>query len=329
MTKKKPGSVGQSIGGILAGIDGQIFRTTPPVNELVAKGDPIPGVAAAGGGRLSIEMPDRQVLDQWPETVRLSAPGCSATVDLVAGGRLASLVVGGHELLRTTGTSPFGWGSFPMVPYAGRVRDATLAFAGQRYSLPVGDPPHAMHGTVTDRRWQRVGEDAIATDLGPGWPFRGQVIQHFELATDHLRCRMELHAEEPMPASIGWHPWFLRRLKGTPAGSDLELDLDAGAMYRRDAAGIATTELIRPPAGPWDDCFTDLRRPPTLRWPGVLGLTIESDCPAWVVFTFPTDALCVEPQTAPPDALNTDPTVVHPGRPLVAEMTFRWWSLAD
>jgi aldose 1-epimerase len=57
-------------------------------------------------------------------------------------------------------------------------------------------------------------------------------------------------------------------------------------------------------------------------------LTIESDCPDWVVFTVPDDALCVEPQTAPPDAFNRDPGIVVPGTPLVAEMTWRWRSLA-
>ena len=69
---------------------------------------------------------------------------------------------------------------------------------------------------------------------------------------------------------------------------------------------------------------------PVLRWPGFLELTIESDCPAWVVYTEPVDALCVEPQTAPPGCRSTrDPTIVEPGRPLVAEMTWRWRSLAD
>jgi hypothetical protein len=57
VTRKKGASIGQTLGGIMAGIDGQIFRTTPPVNELIAKGDPIPGVAAAGGGRLTVELP--------------------------------------------------------------------------------------------------------------------------------------------------------------------------------------------------------------------------------------------------------------------------------
>ena len=67
---------------------------------------------------------------------------------------------------------------------------------------------------------------------------------------------------------------------------------------------------------------------PLLRWPGFLELTIESDCPDWVVYTEPRDAMCVEPQTAPPDALNGEPAIVEPGRPLVAEMTWRWRRLA-
>lgn len=329
MTKKKPASAGQTIGSIVAGIDGQIFRTTPPVSELVARGDPIPGVPAADGGRLSIDLPTADVKGgASSDELRLTAAGSTVVVDLAAGGRLASLVVAGHELLKTAGDGPYGWGSFVMAPYAGRVRDGTFTFAGRQYVLPRLDPPHAIHGTVFLRRWTRLSADTISAELGPDWPFRGRVFQTFELAPDSLRCLMRLEADEPMPASIGWHPWFRRKLDGVPGGHDLSLELHAGAMYRRDAAGIATRELVPPPAGPWDDCFTDLRTPPTLRWPGVLELAIESDCPAWVVFTVPTDALCVEPQTAPPNALDVDPTIVVPGQPLTAEMVWRWRSLA-
>lgn len=330
MTKKKGQSVGQTIGGILVGFDQQIFRTTPPPNELVAKAAPLKAVAASGGGTVTVGLPqdpDDPTPDPTPDHLALSAPGVSADIDLAAGGRVASLVIDGHELLKTEGYGPIAWGSFPMVPFAGRIRDGVLKFAGETYRLPSTTlPPHAIHGTGLDRRWEIVGEGEIATDLGPDWPFAGRAIQRFELAADHLTCRLELFADEPMPASIGWHPWFARRLDGVAEA--LELDLDAGAMYERDADGIATTRRIPPPPGPWDDCFTDLRRPPVLRWPGFLELTIESDCPDWVVYTIPDDALCVEPQTAPPDALNTDPTVVLPGRPLIAEMTWRWRSLA-
>jgi aldose 1-epimerase len=329
VTKKKGQPIGQTIGGVIVGFDQQIFRTTPPVNELVAKGTPLRAVAAAGGGTVTVGMPGEPgspAAATEPERVRLSAPGVEAVVDLANGGRLSSFVVDGRELLRTSGATAIEWGSFPMAPWAGRIRDATFSFDRRTVRLPVRLPPHALHGTVLDRPWRIVGDGTIATELGPDWPFSGRVVQRFELSADAFSCRLEVHADEPMPASLGWHPWFVRRLPNVPG--ELELEIDAGLMYLRDADGITTDERVTPPPGPWDDCFTDLRRPPLLRWPGFLELTIESDCPDWVVYTAPEDALCVEPQTAPPDALNRDPTVVLPGSPLVAEMTWRWRSLA-
>jgi aldose 1-epimerase len=222
-----------------------------------------------------------------------------------------------------------------MVPYAGRVRNGSFEFRGRRWDLPMQLPPHAIHGTVLDRPWEAIGDRTITTSLGPAWPFAGRAIQRFELERGRFTSRLELHADEPMPASLGWHPWFRRRpaagdndMASGPEPGELELEFDAGAMFRRDDDAITTGELVvPPPPGPWDDCFTDLRRPPVLRWPGFLELTIDSECPAWVVYTVPTEALCVEPQTAPPNALNSGPTLVEPGRPLVAEMTWTWRSL--
>jgi aldose 1-epimerase len=260
--------------------------------------------------------------DSGGDGLLLSAPGVEVIVDLAAGGRVASLLVDGRELLKTSRDGPRDWGSFPMAPYAGRVRDAEFVFDGELRRLPATLPPHAIHGTVLDRAWRAIDDSTIGIDLGPDWPFRGRVIQRFELTSDSLGCRMEIQADERMPASIGWHPWFIRRIPGLTG--ELELDVEPGAMYVRDAAGIATGELVPPTPRPWDDSFTALRRPPVLRWPGFLELTIESDCPDWVIYTEPTEALCVEPQTAPPNALNADPAIVEPGRPLTAEMTWRW-----
>lgn len=332
--KRRP--VGQVIGGIVAGIEQQIFRTTPPANELVAKGTPLRPVAASGGGTISVGMPgDPEPSRPIPLLLELAADGVEAVVDLEAGGRLSSFVVDGRQLLVTEGDGPIAWGSFPMVPYAGRVRNGCFEFRGRRWDLPMKLPPHAIHGTVLDRPWEALDDRTIATELGPSWPFAGRAIQRFELEAGRFTSRLELHADEPMPASLGWHPWFRRQppsaANGRPPGPEpgmLVLDLDAEAMFRRDDDGITTRALvIPPPPGPWDDCFTNLRRPPRLRWPGYLELTIESDCPTWVVYTVPTDALCVEPQTAPPDALNTSPTIVEPGRPLIAEMIWTWRSL--
>ncbi len=341
MAGKKRQSAGQTIGGILAGFEQQVWRTVPPAHELVAKGKRLAQVPADGGGTLTVGFDDDAASPTATEPgagqLHLDAPGAHAIVDLVRGGRLASLVIDGRELLVTEGVGRMAWGAFPMAPFAGRVRDGRFTFRGVHHQLPIELPPHAIHGTVMDRSWHRLDEGSIATELGPDWPFAGRAIQRFELGEGRLDFRLEIHADEPMPASAGWHPWFRRRLASTgPArvadsGSPVlpvELDLDAGSMYVRDAAGITTLDRIPLVPGPWDDCFTDLRRPPVLRWPGVLELTIDSDCRDWVVYTVPTDALCVEPQTAPPDALNLTPALVEPGRPLLASMTWTWRSLA-
>jgi len=173
MAKKKAASVGQSIGGILVGFDQQIFRTTPPTNELIAKGDRLAPVAASGGGTMRVGMPgdatapstttEPPTTDDDGSALRLSAPGVEAVVDLEAGGRLASLVIDGRELLRTAGDGPLSWGSFPMAPYAGRIRDATFTFGGRRRRLPARLPPDALHGTVLDRRWRRSDSSSPRT----------------------------------------------------------------------------------------------------------------------------------------------------------------------
>jgi aldose 1-epimerase len=340
MARKKPALIGGTIGGVIAGFDQQVFRTTPPVSELVAKGAPLRAVAADDGGTVSVEMPgDAEAADPEapdPDVLRLTAPRVEAVIDLINGGRIASFVVDGRELLVTHDPDTFRWGAYPMAPYAGRVRRARFEFRGRSHRLPIGIPPHAIHGTVLHRRWRRLGDDAIETDLGPDWPFAGRVVQRFALTAGRFELRMELHAHEPMPASIGWHPWFARRPERIGAGgpkagepvATAELDLDAGAIYEKDADGITTRRRLPPPPGPWDECFTDLRRPPVVRWPGFLEHTLESDCRDWVVFTEPADALCIEPQTAPPGALEVDAAVVEPGAPSTATMTWRWRTLA-
>jgi aldose 1-epimerase len=67
--------------------------------------------------------------------------------------------------------------------------------------------------------------------------------------------------------------------------------------------------------------------PPKLVWPdGDVTLEVSSSCDHWVVYTEPPHAVCVEPQSGPPDAFNLGRgfVVVEPGAPLVHTMTWRW-----
>jgi aldose 1-epimerase len=259
----------------------------------------------------------------------LESGGARLEVDSAAGGRIASLIVDGSDLLARTGSGALYWGCYPMVPFPGRIRDGTFEFDGRRIELPRNLPPHAIHGTVMDRPWTVVDDQTISIDLGPTWPFAGCVTQRFALGDDELRVSLTLAADEPMPGAVGWHPWFPRRLTGTaslPAAPSppAELHFDAAKMFARDASGIPTGELIEPTARPWDDCFTGLRSAPTLTWPGVLSLEMTSSCDYWVVYDEPADTICVEPQSSPPDFVHLDPVVVTPGQPLTATMTWRW-----
>jgi len=253
--------------------------------------------------------------------VTQSVGGARIEIDLDAGCRVASLQAGGHELLVTSAPSPIDWGCYPMAPYAGRVRDGRFAFQGKTYQLPRTLDGHAIHGSVYRRRWEAESDCVFVTELGPEWPMAGRARQEIRLEGDGVRLRLEVHSESgAMPASCGWHPWFRRAV----AGAEAVLEFHPGFMYERDGAGIAT-RVRRPVAeGPWDDCFGEVDGAPTITWPGVLRLELESTCRYWVVFTERDHALCVEPQTAPPDALNDNPFVVEPGRPLVAECTMRW-----
>ena len=113
-----------------------------------------------------------------------------------------------------------------------------------------------------------------------------------------------------MPAALGWHPWFRRA--GNPS---LRVDGDAVLEARRM---IPTGHLLPVEgrldlrAGPalgrrrLDHVYVGVRPPLELAWPD---LTLRLETEPWlstvVVFT-PSGAVCVEPQTAWPNALALD-----------------------
>jgi aldose 1-epimerase len=274
-----------------------------------------------------------------PERIVLWSDNAEAVLDPAAGGRVAALRAGGLDLLLTEGWGPLAWGCYPMVPWAGRLRDGILRWDGAEHRFPVDLlPPHAIHGTLLETAWTVVeaGSDVatLAADLVAPWPFGGRAVQRLRLEPNRLNVELQVEAgERPMPAIVGWHPWFPRVLRdgaGEPVGDPVVVDLAAGGMLVRGADGLPTGEVARPiPPGPWDDSFVELAGPPGVHWPGVLELRVESECPFWVVFNEREEGVCVEPQTGPPDGLNTGPhAVVQPGRPLTASMSITWRRLA-
>lgn len=232
-----------------------------------------------------------------------------AVIDPAQGARLVSLQFGGLEVLA-------GAGSFPMVPWAGRVRDAKLNIGDRTYDLPVGKDGHAIHGLGRNLEWQQVGEGRYTCELGAPWPSSGVAALHYELRTDGLRTTLSWTDNTDLPCSLGLHPWFNRTLA---IGDDVAIGLDVVAMVERGRDGLPTGQLISPTPGPWDDCFA-LGGPPVLTWPGALELTVSSTSPWWVIYDQPESTVCVEPQTAPPDAF--DHRSLQPDGPWPRSLTF-------
>ena len=255
--------------------------------------------------------------------MQLTSAHASLAINLEYGGRLESLVLFGHEVLVPRHPVVFFWGSFPMAPWVGRTRGARFEFDGTEYLLPVNTETHSMHGTVYGRPWRHVGDTTIECDLGPDWPFPGFARQRFELADDHLTMHLEVHAtERPMPAACGWHPWFPRVV----GGSHLDLRFEAAAMEVRRGD---TIELVEPAPPPWDQCFDGVVWPIVLTWPGVVELSVTSDCTKAVMYDRHELGVCVEPQTDRPDSLNLGTRVVQPGSPLTAWMRWDWREPVD
>jgi aldose 1-epimerase len=253
--------------------------------------------------------------------MELTSSRAAATIDL-QGGRLASLVVDDLELLVTEGAKASRWGSFPMVPWAGRLPFGLLRFDGDAYEFPITSPPHANHGTAMHRLWTQTADDTIQTELAEPWPFGGTVVQKFELTDTAFTVTMTITAaDRAMPAQMGWHPWYRRQLD---RGEPVELTFAAGQIYETDEEQIPTGNLSEVPEGPWDETFIDVTQTPILTWPGALTVALTSNFDHWVVFTRPDHAYAIEPQSGAPNDINRAPHVLHPGESLSGWMALAW-----
>ena len=95
----------------------------------------------------------------------LVADDCRAEVDLENGGRLASLVVAGWELVERTGRDALHWGNYVVAPWTGRLRHGALTWAGHRHDFPLNAPPHALHGLVAERPWTQLDASTVGIEL--------------------------------------------------------------------------------------------------------------------------------------------------------------------
>jgi aldose 1-epimerase len=252
------------------------------------------------------------------------------SVDLApeAGGRIAQIRYRGIEQLIGPDDgwpAMIAWGCYPMVPWAGRVRQARFRSAGVAQTLEANMGAHAIHGVGFALPWDVIEHTsmhavlALALPRDSRWPYGGTARQSIHVEPDRLRLTLSVVAgDQPMPVVIGWHPWFRKpeRLEFSPV-----------CMYPRDEEGIATLPTVPALPGPWDDCFR--KEGDVVLHRGGQRLQLESDCTHWVVFDQMAHATCVEPQSGPPDAFNLCDDVLPAGATMERRFTMIWDVGAD
>lgn len=210
-------------------------------------------------------------------------------------------------------------GGIPILfPICGNLPDNTYTHQRQKYTLK-------QHGFARDLPWQvtdQMTQDLVSLTLLLNsndqtlavYPFDFQLAFTYQLQGNSLELRQRYtnHSASPMPFSTGLHPYFL-----TSDKSQLEFDLPAseyqdqrtkithafmgGFDFNEDEIDAAFRQLGRQSA-----TITDMSRQ--------LQLTLSYD-KVYSTLVFWTvkgkDFYCLEPWTAPRNALNTGEHLIH------------------
>lgn len=267
--------------------------------------------------------------------VELAANGWRATLRPEIGGALASLTLDGRDVLRTmpqSATNPLDAACFPLAPYCNRIRDGRFRFGEREVALPLNFAPerHSIHGLSWQRPWHvesQAPNKCVIVDEYDGagaWPWVYRAEQRVRLGAKGCAITLVLtnRGDTPMPAGIGLHPYFRRTAASRVRFvadhvllSDPEL-LPTGVTAPADHFGDFATGVALP-GETVDHCF--------VRWNGEAAIADEHGTIAISALGAPDlhlyapadgSALCCEPVSHTPDALNRAPeemTVLPPG----------------
>lgn len=267
------------------------------------------------------------------------------------GGCVTHLTWRGTQLLRpaphtphASAFNPLDYAAFPLVPFSGRIQNGQIQVDGERVHLAPNMPPepHAIHGHGWRTAWDVEHRSDDAAQLGftydtGDWPWPYQARQIFQLMPNGLSLKLELTnlGTTPMPAGLGWHPYFPR--------ADAQIALPSLAMWpsgdnRLQSPPIdltADTDLRspRPVNGlKLDNCFDVEPGPFRLIWPQhSLEITPDPIFSKAIVYVPPGEAFfCAEPVSHAPNAINakldtnvTGLTWLAPKQLLSGEITLR------
>jgi aldose 1-epimerase len=253
----------------------------------------------------------------------LRACGFELALDPSHGGEVLWLNWEGEPLLRA---APAGahdirdGAAFPLVPFSGRIEQGRFTHDGVVHRLPPNMPPepHAIHGHGWQSAWHVVDTDARFVTLGMrhakgAWPWAYKAEQTFSLSPDALNVELSVTnlSAAPMPAGLGWHPYFPR--------GDAELACDVTGFWPgasgdvpgglEPVSGMTDLTVARPVDSiVVDNAFRGSGAPAKLVWPSrrlAIEFGASDNLTHWIVYA-PQGAgfFCVEPVSHAPNAIN-------------------------
>ena len=135
--------------------------------------------------------------------------------------------------------------SFPLVPFANRIRGGAFAVGDRIVRLSANFPPDPspIHGQGWQNPWSIVAHDVASAELAffyrPGeWPWAYEARQLFSLDPCGLTIVLTCinRSDEPMPCGLGQHPYF-------PCSSETRLATEVERVWEIDE-DILPTEVI-------------------------------------------------------------------------------------
>jgi len=273
-----------------------------------------------------------KVDDSWVVLQRVR-PAIKLILAPRQGGAIRELKWGNQDVLRPTpaeaGDDPFELACFPMVPYVNRIAHGRFNFGGHEVSLRPNwsADPHPLHGQGWRAPWSVVSASLSSARLafeggGDEWPWRYRCEQSFELLDDGLLIELSVESlsSEPMPAMLGFHPYFHDAVHA-------QLEAPLPRVWLTDATALPLEEARTPAAWGFeparavtgialDHCFSGWSGTAVLRWPSLRLKLHAPECSFLHIYApADKDFFCVEPQSAAAGALGRqgEARIVAPG----------------
>jgi aldose 1-epimerase len=216
---------------------------------------------------------------------------------------------------------PWAMACFPLIPWSNRIREGCFAFGPRQVSLPPNRPHerHAIHGHGFQAAWTVVTAGPASAVLeyrhAPDtWPWAYRALQQVVMTPASLELALTLanEGDAPMPAGLGWHPYFPRTPETTLVArvdgvwlTDAEVlpvACVAPAPDRDPGRGLAVDRAAL------DNAFVGWDGQAVVTWPerrARVRLTARGPLGTLMVYTPPGQSFfCAEPVSHVTDAFN-------------------------